>query len=92
MRVVYLATTEGDLRWFKRYYTQVFPEGRKNADAHFLLTQKLLRDNPLIGQVIESVPGAREYQVPRTPFSFVYRVRQDRVEVLRVLDKRAGAH
>jgi toxin ParE1/3/4 len=90
VRLVYLASAEADLRWFKLYYTRTFPEGRKMADAQFLHTQQLLRENPMMGHAIEEIPGVREHHVPRTPFSFVYRLRDDRIEVLRVQDKRAG--
>jgi plasmid stabilization system protein ParE len=90
MRIVYLESAEADLRWFKRYYTQVFPEGRKRAEAQFLHTQQLLRENPMMGHAVEEVPGVREHHVTRTPFAFVYRLRGDRIEVLRVRDKRAG--
>ena len=90
MRIVYLESAEADLHWFKRYYTQVFPEGRKKADAQFLHTQQLLRENPMMGHLVEDIRGVREHHVTRTPFSFVYRLQGDRIEVLRVMDKRAG--
>ncbi len=89
MKIIYLASASPDLRWFKQYYMRVFPAGRENADKHFLATQTTLKNNPLIGHPSESVAGAREFSIARTPFSFIYRVQEDRIEVLRVIDNRS---
>jgi plasmid stabilization system protein ParE len=89
MKIVFLAAAKLDLRWFKRYYMEVFPAGRAKADAHFLKTTRLLSSNPLIGQPVAFVEGAREYRIPRTPFGFVYRIAKDAIEVIRILDGRS---
>lgn len=89
MRIVFLASSKADLRWFKQYYVSRFPQGRKKADAHFLKTLELLSANPFMGQLLEDQPSAREHKIPKTPFSFVYRVSKDVIEILRVLDERA---
>lgn len=89
MKFVFLASAKPDLRWFKRYYAVSFPEGRRNADAQFLKTRELLMANPQIGHPLENLAGAREYSIPRTPFSFIYRVAGDAIVVLRVLDGRS---
>lgn len=89
MKIRFLATAKQDLRWFKYYYMNRFPEGRRNADAQFLKTKELLTANPEIGHPIENMKSVRTYPVPRTPFSFVYRVTDDAVEVVRVLDGRS---
>jgi hypothetical protein len=34
--------------------------------------------------------GTREYSIPRTPFSIVYRVIDNRVEIMRIWDQRAN--
>jgi plasmid stabilization system protein ParE len=90
MKLVYLPRTEADLRWFKRYYISVFPDGREKANQQFLVTQKLLLENPYIGQPSDVFPHTREFPVLRTPFTFVYRVRSELIEVLRVIDNRSG--
>ena len=89
MQIVFLARAKRDLRWFKLYYTKTFPEGRAKANSQFLTTQQLLGANPHIGHPSERVIGVREYHIPRIPFSFLYRVKKDRIEILRVLDTRA---
>lgn len=43
-----------------------------------------IRRKPLIGHVLEDMEGVRELSIPRTPFSFIYRIVEDRVEILRV--------
>ena len=88
MKIVFLASAAPDLRWFKYYYLKVFPEGRVKADNHFLTTKKTLAANPFAGHASENIEDAREYHILRTPFTFVYHVKPDRIEVLRVLDMR----
>jgi plasmid stabilization system protein ParE len=89
MKLVFLPSTVADLRWLKTYYVSVFPEGGAKADRQFLAVQALLKANPLIGHPSDKVDGAREHHMLRTPFTFIYRIREDRIEVLRVLDTRA---
>ncbi len=89
MKLVYLKSAIADLRWFKHYYTTVFPEGRVKVDQALLTTQKLLKTNPSIGQPSDFGETIREHPVPRTPFAFVYRVHDEQIEVLRVVDGRS---
>ncbi len=89
MKIVFPSSTVPNLRWFKAYYVSVFSEDKINADRQFLAVQTLLKANPAIGHPSDNVDGAREFHVLRTPFTFIYRVRQDRIEVLRILDTHA---
>ena len=50
--------------------------------------EKLLSANPVIGHASEFA-GVRELAIARTPFSFIYRIAEDRIEFLRVWDARA---
>ena len=45
--------------------------------------EELLSDNPNMGRA-GRVPGTRELVVPRTPYIVPYRVRNNRIQVLRV--------
>ena len=90
MKIIFLSSSSDDLRWFKRYYVSVFPQGRKKADKHYLNALSVLRKNPHIGHPSENFPMAREYDVTRTPFSFIYRVKQDHIEIIRVIDNRSN--
>jgi plasmid stabilization system protein ParE len=88
MKIVFLPSTRSDLQWFRQYYEKIFPEGARGAGEQYRRTIASLRDNPEIGR---SVPDAdyRVFPVLRTPFSFVYRIANGRIEVLRVRDGRA---
>ena len=89
MKIVFLEATKADLRWFKRYYTKAFPEGRPNANAQYRAFLRLLKERPTIGHPAEDGEGVREYSIPRTPFCALYRVVEDRIEVIRVYDSRS---
>ncbi len=88
MKLVFLPSTRDDLAWMRNYYTRAFPEGARQAAAQYARTRNLLRQNPLIGHPVEGIEGIREYSIPSMPFSFIYRVMKDRVEILRVWDER----
>ncbi|MFV0292882.1 MAG: type II toxin-antitoxin system RelE/ParE family toxin [Paracoccus sp. (in: a-proteobacteria)] len=88
MKIVFLAFAKPDLRWFKRYYMYVFPEGRRNADQHYYALLNLLKSSPTIGGLAEDFPDAREHHIKNTPFTLIYRIQPDRVEILRLLDER----
>jgi plasmid stabilization system protein ParE len=49
-----------------------------------------LADNPRIGHPYSDSQGLREYPIRRTPFSLLYRIAEDRIEILRLWDKRAN--
>ena len=74
----------------RRYYEAVFPSGSKNAHKNYNSAKLTLKTNAYAGQVSEYAVGVREYHIHRTPFTFVYRVNAERIEVLRVLDNRSG--
>lgn len=69
-------------------YAHVFPGGAKHAADPYRRICGIIRENPLVGRPVEEIEGVREFSIPRTPFSFVYRIVEDRIEVLRVWDQR----
>ena len=87
MKVVYLESTQNDLLWFHEYYTAVFPEGANEALKKYKFIENLLADNPYIGKPYPD-EDARKLVIPKTPFSYIYRVNGDCVEILRVWDDR----
>ena len=88
MRVAFLASAQHDLKWFRRYYERTFPEGAGGARVHYRRALANLKDNPKIGRPTET-PEIRALPVPRTPFSLIYRIARDRIEIIHVLDGRA---
>jgi plasmid stabilization system protein ParE len=89
MEIVYLPSAAAGLSWFRRYYTQVFPEGEKRAIAQYEKMKKVLLAAPYAGHPVGE-HDSREYVVPRTPFSVIYRVRGEQIQILLILDHRAA--
>jgi len=89
MRIVFLASAQRDLAWFRKYYENVFPEGAAGARREYLRILSVLKDNPRIGRPAES-DGNRELVVPRTPFLLLYRLANGRIEVIHLRDGRAA--
>ena len=88
MKLVFLPSTRSDLLWMSTYYAHIFPGGAKRAADQYRRTSTVIRNNPLVGRPVEEMEGVREFSIPRTPFSFIYRIAGDRIEVLRVWDQR----
>jgi plasmid stabilization system protein ParE len=89
MKVVFLPSSDEDVRWFTRYYRVTFPEGRRNARAQMARALTTLANNPRIGHLFEETE-LREYVIPRTPFSLIYRIAGQHIEILRLWDGRAN--
>lgn len=87
MKIVYLASARDDFVWMRRYYVEVFPEGASKARNQFRATESLLRLNPEIGHPTER-DSVREFAMPNIPFSVIYRIRERRIEALRIWDER----
>lgn len=87
MHIVYLESAADDLVWMRHYYEKVCPEGRIKAQKQFHATELLLSATPYIGHPTHR-KGVREFSIPKIPFSYIYRIQQDRIEVLRIWDER----
>jgi plasmid stabilization system protein ParE len=70
-----------------RYYENVFPEGKQRASKHFAKAGKLLVAMPQLGRPVDDT-AVREHAIAGLPFSFIYRIMDDRIEVLRLWDQR----
>lgn len=88
MKLVFLPSTRSDLLWMRTYYAHVFPDGAKRAARQYGKVCGIIRNTPLVGHPVEEIEDVREFSIPHTPFSFIYRVIDDRIEVLRVWDQR----
>ena len=86
MKILFLDSTYDDLEWFHQYYSLVFPEGLESALKQFDSINELLVLNPLLGVLDEE--GLRKFTIPKTPFSYYYRITNTHIEVLRVWDDR----
>ncbi len=89
MKVSYLTQALRDINWVRKHYKDVFPAGRSSARSQLQKTEKLISEHPLVGQPSEVVSGAREFHISRTPFTFLYRLPKDHIEIMRVIDGRS---
>ena len=89
MKVVFLASATSGLRWFSLYYRSVFPEGSQSARKQMAIALTVLSENPRIGRRIPETEY-REFVVPRTPFTLIYRIGAMHIEILRLWDARAN--
>ena len=89
MKLIFRSSTVLNLKWLRRYYKTVFPEGEKHARHHYKMTCLTLAEHPLAGHSLGLDVTVREIQIPRTPFSFVYYVDGDEIVIIRILDGRA---
>jgi plasmid stabilization system protein ParE len=85
--VVFQPTATADVRWFSRYYHIVFKAGELKGKARLAAMLKVLAANPNIGH-LTGPADEREIFIPKTPFSLIYRLRGDRIEILRLWDLR----
>jgi plasmid stabilization system protein ParE len=88
MRIVYLASAVRDLQWLRHYYQRVFPAGAARAAQRIRATERLVLDNPHAGRPTQR-REVRRVSVARTPFFLLYRLSEDRIEILRVIDSRS---
>ena len=90
MKIVYLPSTLEDLEWMRSYYTTIFPEGAIRAREHLKSAEMLLCNHPRVGHPTD-VAGVQEFSIQKTPFSIIYRVNDDCIEILRVWDNRGNS-
>ena len=89
MQIKFLADAKADLRWFKQYYSRVFPAGRSKADQQYRALLMLLKSQPRAGHQDGDFPGVFEYVVPGIPFTVLYRINDDAIEIMRLYDQRS---
>ena len=84
MKVVWFKRTIWDLESARNYITQDDPLAAQQVVSRIKYTVSLLSEQPGIGRP-GRVPNTKELVVDRTPFILPYRVRDNRIEILRVL-------
>ena len=91
MAVAYLAQAAKDAVWMQYYYDVIFPDGGPKGRARFQKSVALLTTRPEMGRALGKKPR-RCFSVPATPFTIVYQVRGERLEIVRILDQRSGTY
>ena len=84
MIIVWSPQAVADLADLRAYIAEDNKAAAQRTALHIIRNiEELLSDNPGIGRP-GRVPGTRELVVPRTPYIVPYRVRNNRIQVLRV--------
>ena len=84
MKVVWFKRAVWDLQSAKEYITQANPLAAQQVVQRIKNKVTLLSEQPGIGRP-GRVPNTKELVVDRTSFILPYRVRDNRIEILRVL-------
>ena len=84
MRVIWFKRAIWDLKSAKDYITQDDPQAAQQIVQRIKDKVSLLSEQPGIGRQ-GRLPGTKELVVDRTPFILPYRVRDNKIEILRVL-------
>lgn len=83
-----------EVRWLRRalrnleqahsYIQKDNPEAAKELILRIQAAASQLENYPLIGR-IGRVEGTREFVIPNTPYIVVYRIKEESVEIIRIL-------
>ncbi len=84
MKVIWFKSAVLDLISVKDYITQDNPQAAQQVVQRINDKVSLLSEQPGIGRP-GRVPNTKELLVDRTPFILPYRVRDNKIEILRVL-------
>ncbi len=87
MKLIYLESALEDLSWFVTYYEKIFPQRKERARRQLYSIESLLEKNPYIGHPAE-IEGLRELSIPKIPFSLLYRIKNNNIEIINVWDER----
>ena len=87
MQLVWTESAISDLISIRDYIERDNPEAAERVAISIINSVEKLETNPLIGR-LGRVPGTRELVVTRFPYIIPYRVRGERVELLRVFHSR----
>ena len=87
MQLVWTEAAISDLISIRDYIERDNPEAAERVAISIINSVEKLETNPLIGR-LGRVPGTRELVVTRFPYIIPYRVRGERVELLRVFHSR----
>ncbi len=84
MNVVWLPRASNDLAQIRAYIARDDPRAAQAIVRRIAAAVDTLADFPRLGRAT-TVPGTREMTVPRTPYRVAYRLREQTIEVMRVV-------
>lgn len=84
MIIIWSPQAVADLASLRAYIAEDDKAAAQRVVLHVLRNiERLLSDQPQLGRA-GRVPGTRELVIPRTPYIVPYRIRDNRIQVLRV--------
>jgi hypothetical protein len=83
-----LPTAQQDARWFRMYYSDIFPQGRRKAERQLNQARMMIERHPLAG-VLKANGKTQTLVIGRTPFSLEYAIFPDFIGILRIRDQRS---
>lgn len=84
MTLIWSPESIRDLIALRAHIAEQDPAAAKRVALHILLcVEGLLAEHPKLG-ASGRVPGTRELVIPKTPYIIPYRVRDSRIEIVRV--------
>ncbi len=84
MKVVWFKMAVRDLEWVKDYISQDNPQAAQKLVLRIKDAVLLLREQPGMGR-LGRAPNTKELVIDHTSYILPYRVRDNRIEILRVL-------
>jgi len=84
MKVIWFKSAINDLQSLKEYITLDDPHAARLVVSRIKKSVDLLSEQPAMGR-LGRVPGLRELVVDKAPYILPYRVRDNKIEILRVL-------
>jgi plasmid stabilization system protein ParE len=90
MQIIYLESSLDDIEWVRFYYRNIFPSGKKEVIRQIKTAEQLLSNYPDIGQSYDDNKNIKELVISRTPFTFIYRIKSEKIEILRLWDQRGN--
>ncbi len=91
LKIHYLDLAQLDLLKFRLYYQQYFPEGLEKASITLQKCLMLISNFPDMGHHAGKAPR-RCFGVPQTHFTLLYQARDNRLEIVRILDQRSETY
>ena len=87
LKILWFRVAVADLEEARAYIADDDPEAARRVASAIVNAVDALAEHPAMGRP-GRVPGTRELVVARTPYVIPYRLRGDRVEILRVFHAR----
>ncbi len=84
MKIRWLEDSIKDLTALRQYIAQENPTAARRVAQRIIQSVNLLLDQPSIGRA-GRVPNSRELVVTGTPFLVPYRIKNNTIEILRIL-------